>query len=73
MTLECSPALRRPGNEEDKAEEDKAMLAAVDYTTSLTFDDEQLFYKNNVAAGGNKDAGGDDRGMNVNDVVTTVG
>jgi hypothetical protein len=38
--LECSPASRRPGNEVDEAEEDEAMLAAVDYATSLfTFDD----------------------------------
>jgi hypothetical protein len=63
--LECSPASRQPGNEEDEAEEDEVMLAAVDYATSLTFDDEQLYYENDVAAGGNNDAGSDDRGMNV--------
>ncbi len=60
--LECSPASRRPGDEEDKAEEDEAMSAAVDYATSLTF-----YYENDVAAGGNYDAGGNDRGMNVDD------
>ena len=65
--LECSPALCRPGDEEDEAEEDEAMSAAVDYATSLTFDDEQLYYENDVAAGGNDDTGGDDRGMNVDD------
>ena len=31
------------------------------------FDDEQLYYENNVAAGGNDDADGNDRGMNIND------
>jgi hypothetical protein len=56
--LECSPASRRPGDEEDEAKEDEAMSAAVDYATSLTFDDEQLYYENNVSAGGNDDAGG---------------
>ena len=62
--LDCSPALRQPGDEEDNAKEDEVMLAAVDYATSLTFDDEQLYYENNVAEGGNDDTGGDDRGMN---------
>jgi hypothetical protein len=56
--LECAPASRRPGDEEDEAKEDEAMSAAVDYATSLTFDDEQLYYENNVSAGGNDDAGG---------------
>jgi hypothetical protein len=56
--LECSPASRRPGDEEDEAKEDEAMSVAVDYATSLTFDDEQLYYENNVSAGGNDDAGG---------------
>ena len=44
--LGCSPASRRPGNKEDEAEEDEAMSAAVNYATSLTFDDEQLYYEN---------------------------
>jgi len=69
--LECSPALRRPGDKEDEAEaeeEGEAVSAAVDYAASLlTFDNEQLCYENNVAAGGNDDAGGDDRGMNDDD------
>jgi len=65
--LECSPASRRPGEEEDEAKENEAMSAAVDNATSLTFDDEQLYYENDFAAGGNDDAGGDDRGMNVDD------
>jgi hypothetical protein len=43
--LECSLASHRPGDEEDQAEEDKAISAAVDYTTSLTFDNEQLYYE----------------------------
>ena len=43
--LKCSLASRRPGDEEDQAEEDKAMSAAVNYTTSLTFDNEQLYYE----------------------------
>jgi len=47
--LECSPALRRPG---DKEEEGEAVSAAVDYAASLTFDDDQLYYENDVAAGG---------------------
>ena len=69
--LECSPALRQPGDKEDKAEaeeEGEAVSAAVDYAASLlTFDDEQLYYENDVAAGGGDDAGGDDRGMNDDD------
>jgi hypothetical protein len=65
--LKFSPASRWPGDEEDEAKDDEAMSAAVDYATSLTFDDEQFYYENNVAAGGNNDPGGDDRGMNVND------
>ncbi len=65
--LECSPALRQPGNVVDKAEEDEAMLVAVDYATSLTFDDEQLYYENDVATGGNDGPGGDNCGMNVDD------
>ena len=36
-------------------------------STSFTLDDEQLYYKNDVAVGGNDDAGGNDRGMNVSD------
>ena len=43
------------------------MSAAVDYATSLTFDDEQLYYESDVAVGGNDDAGSDDRGMNIDD------
>ena len=62
---ECSPASRQPGDKEDEAEEDEAMSAAVNYATSLTLNDEQLYYANNVAVGGNDDAGGDNRGMNV--------
>jgi hypothetical protein len=54
-------------DKEDQAEEDEAMSAAVDCATSLTFDDEQLYYENDVAAGGNDDAGGDDHGMNFDD------
>jgi hypothetical protein len=51
--LECSPASRQPGDEEDEAEEGEVMSAAVDFATSLTFDDEQLYYyENDVAAGG---------------------
>ena len=50
--VECSPASCRPGNEEDEAQVDKAMSTAVDYTISLTFDNEQLYYENDVAAGG---------------------
>ena len=76
--LECSPALRRPGNEEDEAKEGKAISAAVDYATLLTFNDEQHANKNDVAAGGNNnsdgkncgmndDDGGDDRGMHNNE------
>ncbi len=49
--LKCSPALCRPSNEEDKAKEDKAISAAVDYATSLTFEDEQHENENNVAGG----------------------
>ena len=69
--LECSPALRLTSDKEDEAEaeeEGKAISAAVDYAASLlTFDDEQLYYENDVAAGGNNDADGDDRGMNDDD------
>jgi len=69
--LECSPSLRRPFDKEDEAdakEEGKAILAAVNYAASLlTFGNEQLYYENDVAAGGNNDAGGDDRGMNDDD------
>ena len=50
--LGCSPASRRPGDEEDEAKEDKAMSAAVDYTTSLTFDDEQLYMRMILQRGG---------------------
>ena len=52
--LECSPALRRHGDEEEEAEaeEGEAISAAVDYAASLTFNDEQLYYENNVAEGG---------------------
>ncbi len=53
--LECSPALRRPGDKEDEAEaeeEGEAVSAAVNYAASLTFDDDQLYYENDVAAGG---------------------
>ena len=49
--LKCSPA-SRPGDEEDEAEEDKAISAAADYPTSLTFNDEQHAHENDVAAGG---------------------
>jgi hypothetical protein len=68
--LDCSPALCQPGDEEeeaDKAEEGKAISAAVNYAASLTFNDEQLYYENDVAEGGNDDTGGDDRGMNDGD------
>jgi hypothetical protein len=50
--LECSPASRRPGDKEDEAEEDEAMSAAVDYATSLTFDDEQLLRERCCSGGG---------------------
>jgi hypothetical protein len=51
--LECSPALRRSGDEEDKAKEGEAIPAAVNYATlSLTFNDEQHANENDVAAGG---------------------
>jgi hypothetical protein len=57
--LECSPALRRPGDEES---------AAVDYAASLTFNDEQLYYKKDVAERGNDETGGNhDRGLNDDD------
>ena len=65
--------MRRPGDEEEEAEaeaeaeEGKAISAAVDYAASLTFNDEQLCYKNDVAEGGNDDTCGDDRGMNDDD------
>ena len=69
--LECSPALCQLSDKEDKAkakEEGEAISAAVDYAASLlTFNDKQLYYENDVAAGGNDDAGGDDRGMNDDD------
>ena len=65
--LKFSPASRWPGDEEDEAKEDEAMSAAVDCATSLTFDDEQFYNENNVAAGGNDDPGSDGRGMNVDD------
>ena len=56
--LECSPALRRPGNKEDEAEaeeEGEAVSAAVDYTASLvTFYNEQLYSENDVAVGGGR-------------------
>jgi hypothetical protein len=76
--LECSPASRRPGNEEDEAEEDEteedeAMSVAVKFPTSLTFEDEQLYYENDVAAGGNGDAGGNDCGMNVDNGGNDLG
>jgi hypothetical protein len=50
--------LRQPGNEEDEAKEGEAISATVNYATSVTFDDEQHANKNNVAAGGNDNAGG---------------
>jgi hypothetical protein len=53
--LKCSSALRRPRDEEEEAEakEGEAISsAAVNYAASLTFNDEQLYYKNNVAEGG---------------------
>ena len=68
--LECSPALRRPGDKEEEAEAEEGEAissAAVDYAASLTFNDEQLCQlccENNVAEGGNNNTGGDDRGMN---------
>jgi hypothetical protein len=71
--LGCSPALRRPGDEEEEAEaaeEGEAISsAAVDYAASLTFNDEQLhYYKNDVSEGGGDDTGGDhDRGLNDDD------
>ena len=61
--LKCSPA-SRPGDEDNKFKEDEAIPVAVDYATSLTFDDEHHANENNVAAGGNDNNGGDDRGMN---------
>ena len=64
--LECSPALR-PGNKDSEVKEDKAISAAADYATSLTFNDEQHANKNNVVAGGNIDNGGSNCGMNNND------
>ena len=57
------PALR-PGDEEDEAEEDEAILVAVDYATSLTFRDEQHATENDVAAGVDDNAGNDNHGMN---------
>jgi hypothetical protein len=66
--LECSPALRRPGDEDDKAKEGKAISGAVsNYATSLTFDDEQHANENNVAAGGDNNAGGKNSEMNDDD------
>jgi len=69
--LKCSPALRRPGDEDEEAEakEGKAISsAAVDYAASLTFNNKQLYYENDVAEGGNDDTGGDhDRGLNDDD------
>ena len=53
--LKCSPALRRPHDKEEEAEaeEGEAILsAAVNYAASLTFNDEQLYYENDVAEGG---------------------
>ena len=62
--LECSPALRRPGDKEEEA----ISSAAVNYAASLTLNDEQLYYENNVAEGGSDDTGSDhDRGLNDND------
>ena len=56
--LECSPALRRPGDKENEAEaeeEGEAVSAAVDYTASLvTFYNEQLYSENDVAVGGGR-------------------
>ncbi len=37
------------------------------------FDNEQLYYKNDVAAGWNNDTGGDDRGMNVDNGRNDLG
>ena len=62
--------MRRPGNEEEEAEAEEGEAissAAANYAASLTFNDEQLCYKNDVAEGGNDDTGGDDRGMNDDD------
>jgi hypothetical protein len=63
--------LRRPGDEEEEAEaeveEGEVISAAVDYAASLTFNDEQLCYENDVAERGNDDTGGNDRGMNDDD------
>jgi hypothetical protein len=50
--LECSPASLRPGNEEDKVEEDVAIAAAVNNANSLTFNNEQHANKDTVAVGG---------------------
>ncbi len=63
--------MRRPGDEEEEAEAEEGEAissAAVDYAASLTFNDEQIYYENNVAEGGNDDTGGDhDRGLNDDD------
>jgi len=60
--------LRRPGNEEEEAEAEEGEAissAAANYAASLTFNDEQLYYENDVAGGGNDDTGGNhDRGLN---------
>ena len=47
--------MRWPGDKEDEAEaeeEGEVISAAVDYAASLTFNNEQLYYENDVAAGG---------------------
>jgi len=46
--------LRRPGDKEEEAEvkEGESISAAVDCAASLTFNDEQLYYENDVAEGG---------------------
>ncbi len=59
----CIAARRQQG----QGREDEAISLAVNYATSLTFNNEQHANKYNVAAGGNNNAGGNDRGMNNND------
>jgi len=69
--LKCSPALRRPGDEEEEAEAEEGEAissAAVNYAASLTFNNEQLYYENDVAEGRDDDTGGNhDRGLNDDD------
>jgi hypothetical protein len=59
--------LRQSGEEEDDAKEGETISVAVNCVTSLTFNDEQHANKNNVAAGGNNNAGGKNDGMNDED------